>query len=424
MGAFFRRPIDMRIVLSVVAASLFGLGGAQPVPLPLVSARGGAVVLARVVAVKDAAEGVTWRQSSPSQKESCEWKTVVLERMDVFAGSAPERLEVAVARGAVEESNFLANPPKTGGYGYSGPGPVEGLQVGDVSVWTLQRPSEGGIYRQDAFSPSQPSDGDWVSLTAPGSQFIVPPDDYRPIFIAGKTLMGLRRSSTVPAYDKSLPPLLRYADLLAGSTLDTYTPGWLSMSSDEAGTRLRDLPKEVGTDSPGAGVSRADLDAWFEKRVAARWPRRNDVDRANLLALRMIWGQPNLEPTFLALLKKVPRKDLFFGLPPIQSETFYVEECESDDPAIACEGFDHVRHSKNLDRRVLRAAKAWLATGLQPPSDDLATTMRSCGLFGTIFWYLADNTGNKDLVAHWTEPKAEDLTAASAVVDDLLTKKG
>jgi len=174
-----------------------------------------------------------------------------------------------------------------------------------------------------------------------------------------------------------------------------------------------------GDDIIPSANSDAELAAWVNGALVKRWPK-DDAAQLNLLAVRLSWGSP-VEPEFLSMLKKVKRPALHANVPPIASENYFVECCEGSEMYVACEGFGHVRRSKNKDPRVLKAAIKWLEESASPnTATKRLNDIRSCGLVGDILWYLADLTGDRTLTEHWTEPKLPDMAAAKQVAQSLL----
>jgi len=414
------------LALSIALLCYQAPNGGQPGRLPIMKAHDGVLVLAKTIEILDAPPGVANEGGAPKRESVREWKYVVLERLDTFFGSTPLRFKVAVPAGEVKLANFFAHPPKEGG-GYSGPGPMLGLQPGDCSVWPLQRPNENGLYADYGWMLQVPDEhrinpDPLPSFTAPGSDFSLVNGRAGQFIVAGGT-GSLQSSQEMPPYDRSLPAGLRYADLLAGMAVRDLKAKVVGLAPRDDLSRLQALRGDI---AGGAGFSPlatdAELATWTKDRLVKEWPQ-DDIAQLNVLAVRLNWGESAFEPQFLALLKKVGRPSLFANVPPISSENYFVECCEGEDYYVACEGFEHMRSNKSRDPRVLKAAAKWLTEIANPGTDtQRAGDIRSCGLTGDILWYLADTSGEKSLTTNWTAPKAPDLLAAKLMAEKLLRK--
>jgi hypothetical protein len=407
-----------RFVACLLICLAANLARPQEGRFPITAARGGAVVLARTVEVREGVPGEAWNQVSERGREVRQWDHLVLERVDTFLGTAPSRFVVAVPSQEVALSNFFANP-KTGGY--SGPGPLAGLQVGDVAIWTLQRPGGDRRYIDYGGSLVAPSESrDENVFTAPGADFALADRSSPPFLVSGRTLSVPVRV-TMPEYDRKLAPALRYADLVAGATIQRLS----AVREVSLAGALELLEKIPETMRPVPGVptviARKDLDEWFKSRLISKWPK-DDASQLNLLALELHWGFSEAEPAYLAMLKRVGRRSMVADLPPVKSEAYFVETAEDPSPLVAREGFEYGRRAKCRDHRMLRAAIKWLDSASRASDDAVMREARSAGLIGTVVWYIADTADDRSFAVapDYRGHTAAQISAARRVAERLL----
>lgn len=377
-----------RLLSAAILVSLAPVVSAQQLSYPVALGRNCVVVLAKTATVRSGG-GLEMRTS---KGEATPLSAVTLESIDTFVGAVPKVFNIAVPTSEVDLSNFFAHP-KAGGY--AGRGPMAGLQPGDVSIWVLQRPDAGGHFYEEGWALQPGERPPSAAFEATGVNFMSAQGSMSPTPIVDTISFGAEKGKgTVPEYDHSLPNPLRYADLVAGLALrrlaakpNTYVGGslWSLIQLRSGFEAVASFP---------AAVSKADLDAWFERRVAARWPK-GDAARLNLLSLRLHWGFKDAEPQYLAELRKTGRKSLLPELsePPIMKEAYYVEEAQDPSPQVAMSGFQRLRQTKSHDPRAIRAALRWLDVADRPNDDPLRIEARSYGVIDAAVFYLAEASG-------------------------------
>lgn len=262
----FAKMALVRKICWVLLGAALARASRADADLPTIANNHGSFVLGRTVKVL--------APSSASAQE----QVVVLETIDVFIGQVPSRVEVVVPREDVALSNrkYLGKGNRSSD-GFDGP-PADGLQVNDVAVWPLKQ--------QDS-SP----------------RFVPFAKVYQNLAVCGRGAVD-NPKGIIPPYDKTLPPALRYADMVAGKGIKGYIRYSRAGGSVQAALSLACLHMEYSPlhKQPDC-VDPAVLKAWFDKRVAARWPKRDAADRLNLLAVRIAWEDRSAVPEFRRLYR-------------------------------------------------------------------------------------------------------------------------
>jgi hypothetical protein len=400
--------MNMRLATSLLLVSFAAVSLAQQGPLPKTSNGTYSFVLARVVARKVAPAGQEWRTDTPEQKTEIKWASLTLETLDRYLGEVPDKFEVAIPQYHVDYADRAAARTPGGGVGF---GPFAGLQVGDVAAWPIQkvRP-EGFFYRVVPTDQGPVVENSVYVMTAPGHTYAYANHAEGPRLMAGNFLLFEKEPLPLPAYEASLPPLHRYAQLTIRAAAAHQQGAWdQPMTRIYWWGRLYQLGQELGVNRP----DRQDTAKWMLAELTTQVKVTTDEDKLHMLALQMHWrATPSPEAQFLALYKKLGSKSLHMPRPPIKSESFYIEECESDEASEAIDGFMYMRENKSRDNRVLKAALRWL--------DRPSSVKRGQDVVGVVLSYLSAVSNGVKLAYSYEAPTSVELDYARKLARRLL----
>lgn len=404
-----------RWIIAITAAASALAGAHQPGLLPAIQSRGDLLVLAKVVDIQDSPDGAETHPGSQQPSDPRKWKAVILETMDVLIGQADKRIAVAVPANEVKFSNDFADGRIAG---LGGRGPKNGLVIGDVSVWAVQRgDTKGRFINEWAYIDLRVNDP-LRTLTAPGRAFMWAAD---PLLIDGRLLASGVVMHSPLAYDHALSGPLRYADIVGAAVSSSYRDGKNPSAQRDALSELvslKDTFTNTYTDSGRSieAAPEADVLNWFQHKIVETWPT-DGVGHLNITAVRMFWEKPEpLEADFVEQIGKLGRSSLLIDLPPVKSPAFFIDEVAESEPGYVAEAFRHLREFKTKDARISKAAVKWLDTLMG--GGKAAAEARSCGLDSGILWWLADTTGQSDITKNWNHPTHETLMRARALAEN------
>jgi hypothetical protein len=396
--------------------------------VPWMATKGKAVVLARTVGRPSAEAGFEWHPGKEDAKSPVEWAAVELETIDCYHGDLPKRFEVVVPKTLADASDaYFADEKSRGPRNL----PMEGLQIGDVAVWGIQKVQPQGYFFVSGWMAPLETDLETAKImTAPGHDYALASlSASPPLLITGKFPGWGSKPRSIPSVNRSASGALRYAELLvrtAAMYMGEFSGGWQMRRWME---RLVILPSDLDDSGHRAVndlVDESTLRPWLKKTLLASFLNRNAGDRLNLLAIQMHWEwTANLEKQFLQLLSRADRDTLLVPLPPIQSENFHIEECESDSLVRASQGFNHMRDVPGSQPRVVRAAIRWLQILLAGDAERRIETGggNSNKGWGIILIYVAEKANRPDLRENALSPSGQQLKEAIKVAKSLIGER-
>jgi hypothetical protein len=379
----------------------------------------GVLVLAKVIARKPAAPGYRGEFGKPD-RQPIEFVTLVLQRVDAYYGDVPVQFEAAISKGDVDRADRVLKSQEVGSHA------LDGVQVGDVSIWPLIRVESNGLFHDNFNGSAEQSmiQGRRI-VSAPGHVFLMPPhSSYEAKLMTGQFPNQDGKKIGLPPIDEKLSPPLRYADMIIRSAAAQRAKGlnkyagwtWLRMLAALHG----ELSVPFASDLP-AVVDLKDAGKWLVDQLDSRLPSASEEDRLNYLGIRLTWGDADaLEPEFINLYRRLGRSGLLVLMPPVKDARFHIESCEGTYVDDAVTGFYQLRSNRVGGARVAKAALRWLEVVLSPEDSRERWQARARGMAQAIVQYVVDVAPAPELLGDAQAPSTATLERAKEILQKMI----